>query len=287
MKAALMRACTARGTLRVTGPDRITWLNGLLTCDISQVVPGRAAWGLLLNRVGKIQSELWVLAAGDSLLLSVSPGTLAAVVAELDQRLVMEDAELTDVSESYRWYFLEGADALSSAAACAGGVSAALDLFRSGTGAVLAVPSGVQEPDVESLDDTAFALLGIRSGTGVFGTDYSAEDRPHEAALERRAIAWNKGCYLGQEVVCMQDMRGKVKHSLRTLSAAAPADSLLVGASVVTEAQKVVGDVRSAAYDVAASHWWLLAHIELQALADPLQVKVGSGTYPVQPPSNS
>jgi tRNA-modifying protein YgfZ len=277
-----MRACADRGTLRVTGPDRIAWLNGLLTCDVSHVAPGRAAWGLLLNRVGKIQSEMWVVSEGDSLLLSVSPGTVTTVVAELEKRLVMEDAELVDVSESYRWFFLEGPDAAATAAKCEAWVSAALDLFRTGTGVVLAVPSGVAEPTFPTLDEAAFTLLRIRSGTGAFGTDFSADDRPHEAALERRAIAWNKGCYLGQEVVCMQDMRGKVKHSLRTLSTDAPPHSELVGASVLTEAEKVVGDVRSAAYDATGSRWWLLAHIELQALANPLKLSAAGHSYPLR-----
>jgi folate-binding Fe-S cluster repair protein YgfZ len=35
--------------------------------------------------------------------------------------------------------------------------------------------------------------------------------------LERRAVSWTKGCYLGQEVVCMQDMRGRVKRRLVAL----------------------------------------------------------------------
>src|SRR5690606_38680361 len=52
--------------------------------------------------------------------------------------------------------------------------------------------------------------LRVVWGVPDFERDFFPVDKPHEASLERRAVDWKKGCYLGQEVVCMQDMRGKV-----------------------------------------------------------------------------
>jgi folate-binding protein YgfZ len=57
----------------------------------------------------------------------------------------------------------------------------------------------------------------LERGVGVHGVDFGPEDNPHEAALDQRAICWTKGCYLGQEVVCMQGMRGTVKRRLVSL----------------------------------------------------------------------
>src|SRR6516164_2052609 len=84
----------AREVLVVTGPDRVSWLNGVVTCDVTQVTPARAAFGLLLSKLGKIQTDFYVLAHDAALFLACASGTLSTVLAELERMLVMEDAEL-------------------------------------------------------------------------------------------------------------------------------------------------------------------------------------------------
>jgi folate-binding Fe-S cluster repair protein YgfZ len=81
-------------TLIVTGPERLTWLDGLVTCEVKALTPGQGTWGLVLNRQGKIQTPLWMVADSDRLWLAVAPGTRQTVRAELDHMLIMEDAEL-------------------------------------------------------------------------------------------------------------------------------------------------------------------------------------------------
>ena len=69
---------------------------------------------------------------------------------------------------------------------------------------------------------------------------------PHEVSLDRRCISWSKGCYLGQEAVCMQDMRGKVKRRLVVLRLGeGPLPSS--GTAVHDAAGTPVGETRSAA----------------------------------------
>src|SRR5687768_9753681 len=89
---AVVAPCGGWDTLVVTGSDRTTWLEGLVTCELKHLRPGQGNWGLSLNRQGKIQSVLWVLAAEDTLWLAVAPGTSAALEAELGRMLIMEDA---------------------------------------------------------------------------------------------------------------------------------------------------------------------------------------------------
>jgi folate-binding protein YgfZ len=82
------------------------------------------------------------------------------------------------------------------------------------------------------------------AGIPQHGLDYGEGDNPHAASLERRTVDWSKGCYLGQEVVCMQDMRGKVRRRLAALS---PVGLALPksGDSVLDDAGKEVGTVTS------------------------------------------
>jgi folate-binding protein YgfZ len=271
-----VREFLTRGTLKVTGTERRSWLNGLLTCDVNLAREGQAVRGLLLDRLGKIQSDVWVVESGDTLLLSLSPGTAAAVQQELERRLIMEEAELADVSAELTWYFL--ATELSSAAlemgvagaapaGSEGAVVATLALLKGLPGCVAALPRRSNLPKAWELwSDSEWGFARIQGGYAEFGQDFGLADRPHEAALDRLAVSWNKGCYLGQEVVCMQDMRGKVKHSLRSFAfrGAGPVPSKTVLLRADNGAK--VGEVTSAARALENDEWLILARVQLEAL---------------------
>src|SRR6185369_3318187 len=96
----------------------------------------------------------------------------------------------------------------------------------------------------------AWQTLRVERRVGAFGVDYGPADNPHEAALERVAVSWTKGCYLGQEVVFMQDARGKLKRRLVQLEidGARPA----VGAPISDAQGEVVGEVTTASESALA-----------------------------------
>src|ERR1700759_1560147 len=106
----------ARGTLSVTGSEAKSWLNGLVSCDVLKVSAGQGAFGLVLNKQGKIQSEVEVVATEQGLLLGVSPGVADKLTTVLDKFLVMEDAELSNVSAEYAWVDFHGTGAATLAA---------------------------------------------------------------------------------------------------------------------------------------------------------------------------
>ncbi|HEY4106112.1 MAG TPA: glycine cleavage T C-terminal barrel domain-containing protein, partial [Polyangiaceae bacterium] len=104
----------------------------------------------------------------------------------------------------------------------------------------------------------------IAQELGRFGIDYGEQDNPHEAALDRRAVSWNKGCYLGQEVVCMQDMRGKLKRRLVALqldSAELPPAGAEVTAGTRGEPE-AVGEVTSSALNPLTGKAVALARVK-------------------------
>jgi tRNA-modifying protein YgfZ len=289
--AAVAVPGTDRDTLIVSGPDRLSWLEGLVTCELKNLAPGMGTWGLVLNRQGKIQSVVWVAAAADRLWLSFAPGTGAAMEAELGRMLIMEDAELERPESPHVWFSLHGPEAASRAAswaAQAGGASAAIDFTGLG-GAALVVPlerEGVVRAAGEGLwlDLERWTALRLERGLPEFGVDFSVADRPHEAALDRRAVSWSKGCYLGQEVVCMQDMRGKVKRSVRALKVDAPPDAGLSGGSIASVATgKDAGPVTSAAFSARAGSWLVMAKLELDAIDAGLRYQSAAGSYPARP----
>lgn len=246
-----------RATLRARGSDGVAWLNGLVTCDLKKLAPGRGAFGLLLTKTGKIRTDVDVVAGAGELLLGVGREVAESVRSMLDAHLVMEDVEL-ELAPELAWVRLLGGAAPELADAFAPAVLAhgAIDWLGIG-GAALVVPAAGLEltleriaeagpPGTRRLDADGWDELRLRHGFPLFGRDYGGDDNPHEAALDRRAVSWDKGCYLGQEVVCMQDMRGRVKRRLVVLELELDADDAPgPGSPVLAAGQGEVGVLRS------------------------------------------
>lgn len=237
----------------VTGSERASWLNGVVTCEVAKLPPGEGAFGLLLSKQGKVQADFYLLVEPDRLLLAFAPGTRDTALAELSRMLVMEDAEIEAAQPELLCASVYGPRPLELAgrlaAACRG---RAVRLDRQGLeGAVVAFPVSERSAFEQAMlaAGSRFATadewlrLRLEHGIGLFGEDYGPTDNPHEAGLERRAISWNKGCYLGQEVVFMQDARGKLKRRLSELTIDGPAVPL--GEKVLASDGAEVGDVTS------------------------------------------
>jgi len=261
-------------------------LEGLVTCQVGPLQPGQGTWGLTLNRQGKIQTVLWVVAAPERLWLALAPGTIDSVEAELGRMLVMEDAELVRPSSAQHWFALHGPAAAERARALAqqfDGHAAPIDWSGLG-GAALVVdasraPALLAACSAELLSDADWLRLRLERGLAELGTDFDGRDRPHEAALERRAVNWTKGCYLGQEVVCMQDLRGKVKRSLRLLRVEAPRDAELpAGTEVLNGARQSIGKLTSSAFSLRAGAWLALARVDLEPLAQAPELYCGQAS---------
>lgn len=247
-----------RDTLVVRGPDRKTWLDGLLTSKVPDVAPGAAGYGLLLTKQGKIVTDAYLVDDGSALFVGVAAGQGEAVRALLDRYLVMEDAELSLADGAPQWR-LETSDAPSPNALAQGKLS--LGSLQ----AVLGLYAEAQPaPDA--------AELLAAHGLGVFGVDFGERDNPHEASLDRIAVSWTKGCYLGQEVVCMQDMRGKVKRRLVALDGSAALLSGVSGKDVLAADGSVVGQVSSAHRTPSGAR--VLASIASSALEVPAELSV-------------
>lgn len=284
--AAVVVSDAKRDTLIVTGADRVAWLQGLVTCELQKLAPGDGTWGLVLNRQGKIQSALWVVASETALWLSFAPGTGAAMQHELGRMLIMEDAELAPPAEPHAWLSLHGPEAAaraSSWATEAAGLSASIDFTGLG-GAALVVPRASERRvlalgEACLLDAEGWTRLRLERGLPELGVDFDSSDRPHEAALDRRAISWTKGCYLGQEVVCMQDMRGKVKRSLRVFRVQAPREANLVVGGKIVAGERELGVGTSAAYSERAGAWLVMAGVQLDALGADLRHVSGAGSH--------
>ena len=260
-----------RGTLLVTGAEAKTWLNGLVTCDVLKVREGSGAFGLALNKQGKIQSEVLIIEASQGLLIGVSAGVAERLTIALNQFLVMEDAELRDVSSEKLWADFHGLGAAALAESAAKACLGSTAVF-SARGAASLVFERDELPEFERFIERTAAVrraseadweaLRIAQAWGRFGVDFGEADNPHEAGLDRRAVSWNKGCYLGQEVVCMQDMRGKLKRRLVALALGGQ-ELPAVGTPVTVQGSaEAVGELTSVARSAMTGQALALARLK-------------------------
>jgi aminomethyltransferase len=266
----------ARGVIEVGGEDRVRWLNGMLTNDVTALAPGgrRGCPALLLTPKGGIVADVHVLLREATLWLDLEREALPGVLKRLQDHVIADDVTLAERSPALARLALEGPAAAAILAAAAG---AAPDLAAgdarelpiddmpvvvaafgwSGERAFqLFVPALEEERLVARLraagaphglvegDAAVLEVLRVEAGIPRLGRELGPDVLPPEAHLES-AVSYTKGCYTGQEIVARLRSRGQVNHLLVGLSLAGAAPPA-AGAEVLAD-QTSVGAVTSAA----------------------------------------
>jgi folate-binding protein YgfZ len=231
--------------IEVRGEDRVRWLSGMVTNMVNDLASNAGAWNLVLNAQGRIQGDLWVWRDGDRLELEIAADQFDKLLAHLNRFIIMDDVELVP---------LEGETALGLTGPLADGllthlglppVQDALTQTKSswGDGAILVRkgfgvlaphyelwgPAAALAPLWQALREAGATQAGtaaldafrIAEGIPVYGIDIAERDLPQETS-QTRALHFNKGCYLGQEIVERIRSRGNVHRHLRHLELDGP-----------------------------------------------------------------
>lgn len=250
---------TSDRLLRISGDDRLTWLQGQLTQDVRTLAPGQSAYGLLLHPNGKILADLDVLCRSSDLVLVCPAEAMDEVSAQLERYIMMEDVELAVLPA--RVTALQGplAVGLRSAITAARGADAVFEVDRLGRGGLLvldttddestSLPASFADAGGAWVSSDAVTLARLRAGRPAFGVDFGPSVLPQVAGLTKRAVSFQKGCYRGQEPVVMLEHRGSPPKRLvrLELDASAPA---VPGTSLRAADGAVLGSVTSAARGV-------------------------------------
>jgi folate-binding protein YgfZ len=263
---------TDRRVLAISGADRATWLQGLVTNDVQNLVAGESRYAAWLTPQGRMITDMNVVASGDRLLLDV-PATLAADLRErLDGLIFAEDVTVTDESGRLLvWTVIN-------------------DAFIDVVGEAL--PAEYRR--LREIDLDTFDVIRIERGVPKFVEDMSGDTIPLEAGIESRAISFTKGCYIGQEVIVRVTTRGGGRvsrklvrwhaddsapvvplhdapiwsHDPSTPPGAGPSTSLRAGPSTSLRASRQIGRVTSAAFSPALGKVVGLGYVQ-RKFADP------------------
>lgn len=271
--------------LQVRGDDRVSWLNGQITNDVRQIGPDACVHALTVNVRGKILAEVWALDAGERLLLLAPAAEQASLLAHFEHYIIMEDVVL-EAAPELRVLGLEGPAAEQVAALvsvpdvlqrrCAplglGGV-----IWIGGESALAGVAAQLESQAITASPSAAYELVRLRRGLPRYRADFDEHNYPQEAGL-KTLVSFQKGCYLGQEVVCTLENRGRLSRRLCVLQGAS--DRLPAPGSPLTAAegdgQEAIGAVTSASWDAARGAAIVFGYLKRTHITQGATVHAGS-----------
>ena len=206
---------SSRAKLRVTGADRVRFLNGQITNDLRKASETAAIEACVLNAKGKLNAHIFISVDGESFLIDAEPELREALRLRLERYIIADDVEIEDVTEKFSLFhfFTDEPPAFSgrivSARRFAGtGWDIWSDTARHGD----------LRDDLSSgfvfIDSAAAELMRIEEGLPRWGRELTDEIIPVEANLEQRTIDYQKGCYIGQEVISRIKMSGQTNKRL-------------------------------------------------------------------------
>ena len=209
----------SRTLLKLTGEDRIRFLNGQVTQDLKKIQPGWAVRAAVITAKGKLEADCRIGAASEALWIETDAPLRESLRTRLEKFIVADDVTVEDVSDSYHLTHLPTLSTLPADAPqnCLFFSSAR---FRD-PGLDLWVPSSSGwSPPASPLSD--WEPLRIARGLPLWGVDVGPDTLPPEAGFESDAISSTKGCYIGQEVISRLRSVGHVNRHLCILASTNP-----------------------------------------------------------------
>lgn len=219
---------TRRCRFRLSGTDRVRYLNGQVTNQIEGLACGEARAACVTNHKGQLEAEVMVSSGADPetseevLWIDADETLRDSLGTRLDRYLIADDAELTDVTEAWTGVHLLGVtgETLNDLKQAKGPEFTLTYANRFGpAGWDLWAPAhedfSLLEPlGFSALEESFLEWLRISHGIPQWGAELTPGLLPPEARLEGRAIHYEKGCYIGQEVISRIKSVGKVNRLL-------------------------------------------------------------------------
>ena len=227
------------GWIRVTGEDRVRWLNGMTTNSIQALKPGESNYNFFLSAQGRIQADAVALMLENCILLGTARTRLPALIELLDRFIIMDDVELAEHSSF--GILIAGPHAAQTIATI--GISTSdlapnnftatndwrghkvailhahsplvprFELWSESPETIAQLTAALATAAAVLVNEEALTHLRILEGTPLYGTDIRDKELPQETApsgIQSRALHFAKGCYLGQEIVERIRSRGNV-----------------------------------------------------------------------------
>jgi len=236
------------GILRITGPDRLSWLHSLTTQDTKHLVPGQAAQALVLSPNGHVEHHLTLADDGTAVWIHLEPGTAGPLLGFLESMRFLLRVDPVDVTGEFALITMMGPD---TAGGPPGAVVVLADPF--GTDVIVArdqlagTVADLERRGVKLAGVAAYEALRIAAHRPRLGLDTDRRTIPHEVGWIETAVHLTKGCYRGQETVARVHNLGHPPRRLVFLHLDGSEDILPAHGDPVTMGDAEIGFTGSAA----------------------------------------
>jgi folate-binding protein YgfZ len=305
-----------RSRICLTGADRVRFLHGQVTNDVKKLRTGEGCYAAITTAKGKMESDLNIFALADELLLDFEPGLTEKISARLEKFIVADDVQIVDAAPHYGLLSVQGPKAQEAVRALnlfpeiptlqLGSIkisdatlgeiylanhprlgASGFDLFvpNNSLGAVAdKLIAAAKQTGGRAVGWPAFEIARIENGIPRFGADMDETNLPLECGIESRAIVYNKGCYIGQEVINRIHSVGHVNKELRGLRLADDLKTLPQKHDKLFHAGKEVGYVTSAVKWPSLNAHVALGYVRREAnqIGTELALRTATGESPVK-----
>ncbi|HUE86687.1 MAG TPA: glycine cleavage T C-terminal barrel domain-containing protein [Vicinamibacterales bacterium] len=269
-----------RGVLVVTGTDRLSWLQGLLTNDVLALPMGGVCDAAYLTPQGRMITDMRVFNLSDRVLLDVPASLAESLQSRMDGLLFAEDAQVANRSSELSIVEVHGPDA----PAIVQGLDVSRDDWVRLPGFTSFVPvadvelfvrdmtaRGAPEISLETLD-----VVRVEAGRPAFLVDMDEQTIPLEAGLESRAISFTKGCYVGQEVIVRVTHRGGGRVARKLVGIRLSKGTLPKGGERIRSGEREIGRLTSVAWSPALEAGIALGYVHRDFTSPGTVVNVGN-----------
>jgi len=298
--SALVSGCgiyrAERTLLSLTGRDRSRWLNGMISNNVRDLAAGHGVYAFVLTPQGHIQADVYAFNRGESLLVETDRSQAETLLRIFRKYIIMDKVEIEDLTEKSTAIGLTGpqaGDALASLGASKDlGALQVANVNLDGTAVTLMRGDNSSFPNYElwvpaeqadsiwnalmragavEIHNETLETFRILCGIPKVGHDTREKTLPQETGQER-ALNFNKGCYIGQEIVERIRARGAVHRTFVgfEIEGAAPAP----GTKVQSEG-KDVGEITSVANEPLKGKQLGLGYLRREFLATDKTLMAG------------
>ncbi len=245
-KSTAIFDAACRGTIELTGGDRLECINRLTTQQLLDMKEGESKPCFIISRKGCVIADTIVHVLPNKILVEVDITAVKQVCTHMSSYIVMEDVQIQDTTESTHWILCFGPESkrlviekghtftLPKSFLGIEGISIAVEPTQA-----VCVWNKLVEQGATPVGWYALNMARVELGAPIFLIDFDSNNLPHETSLIQSRVRFDKGCYLGQEIVARMESLGKPKQRLVKLQM--QTDDLPIAGAQLLEDESCLG----------------------------------------------
>ena len=262
---------TSRGLTAVYGREAIQFLNGLLTNDIAKLEENQVMTAAFPNAQGRLLAVVRIIKSGDRFLFETEAATRDKVFQNLFRFTFAGDFFVEDLTGNYTFFQIYNAPEVLPNGAIVFQTAPTADVF------IPAEDAEKFENDLKDAIEISAALaevLRVENGIPVYGIDMDETTIVPEIAVEN-LISYQKGCYIGQEIIARIHFRGHVAKQLTGVIFDDANAEIKANDELKSVEEKNAGRVTSPVFSPRFGKIIALAYVRYDFLAEGTQLKTG------------